>query len=175
VRRDGLQLALRGRHRCAVTMRAHDTEYEGPVDVLAPRDGHESPRKAGIQAPGRRSRVRKDTVQPERSERAGVLSVDGGVVRLVDVDRRVGDVMALSGIVTGVARRAGADVRRIGLLGGLIATAGAVVAVGGVVATSRRSVLVARRGSCAIVRGLVGGAALIGRLVARAASCAVVT
>src|SRR6187200_464470 len=137
-------------------MRANDTEHEGPVDVLVPRDRHECPREAGIQAPGGRSRVGKDTMQPERSERAGVLGVDGGVVRLVDVDRRVGDVMAVSGIVTGVARRAGAGVRRIGLLGGLIPTVGAVVAVGGViatggvattgvVATSRGSVLVARR------------------------------
>ena len=110
---------------------AHDAEHEGPVDVLAPRDRHEVPREAGFQAPGRRSRVGKRAMQPERPEGARVLGVDGGIVRRVDVDRRVGD-LALRLVVSGVALGARAGGRAVGLLGGLIAATGAVVAAGGV-------------------------------------------
>jgi hypothetical protein len=94
----------------------HDAEHEGPVDVLAPRDRHEVLREAAFRTPGRRSRVGKGAMQPEGPEGARVLGVDSSIVRRVDVDRRVGDLMALRLVVSGVARGSRARGRAIGLV-----------------------------------------------------------
>src|SRR4029079_13329724 len=120
-----------------IAVRAHDAEHEGPVDVLAPRDRHEVLREATFKTPGRRSRVGKGAMQPEGPEGARVLGVDSSIVRRVDVDRRVGDLMALRLVVSGVARGSRARGRAIGLVGGLVAVTGAVVAAGSVSATGR--------------------------------------